>query len=409
MRPFLGERRVVYMENIQKYEVMRMIERDGRCHISLDCVEGTLLIYRVQRGDVLDKYLVLDWFRQLVSQLELFYRSGSSRSYRYLNPYSVLVTREEKILLLDLEAKSNEFVIRNMQMRAMRNHFVKPLLQAREDTKWTADLFALGKTMQFTLACTELHPGFTPLEEYRLAKIIQKCVDSDAQKRYQNLRQILKDLPKEKAARPLPQLDKKIALSLLALVVVLVGAIRMFTMENETAKANASDLSEPDQQEQSADGVQNAEADFGTKAEDTGNGSDEKGEVSERGGEMEALRQAFEENTAEGNEKVIAEGERLKAEVLHYLAAAYERQGETEAAISAYASLCESQCETAMLEDAFYRKADLEREKQDLETAKATCQTGLERLPESELLKGILEELEKTIGASGENTESPEV
>lgn len=371
------------MENIQKYEVLRMIERDGRCHISLDCVEGTLLIYRVQRGDVLEKNLVFDWFRQLVQQLELFYRSGAGRYYRYLNPYSVLVTVDEKIMLLDMEAQSNDFVIRNMQKRAMRNHFVKPVMQIRDDTKMAADLFGLGKTIQFTLACTEVHPSLTPVEEFRLSKIIQKCIVADPQKRYQDLRQTLKDIPKGRKQNQGIVFDKRVLLSAAVLVIICIVAVRMFTMENASA--------EPEKEENVQDTY--GELDAGEVAVQDEEPVELGKEAPEDG--MESLRQAFLENTKEGNEMVISEGERLKDEILYYLALAYDREGQCDAAILTYEMLCESQSTDIVLEQAFYRKAILERENEQLEQAKATCESGLEKFPESQKLQEVLEELKE--------------
>lgn len=391
------------MENIQKYEVLRMIERDGFCHISLDRVEGTLLIFRVQEGDILDKNLVLGWLMQLVQQLELFHRSGTGQCYRCLNPYSVLITADERIMLLDLDAESNAFVMRNMQKRAMRNHFVKPIMQIREDTKLAADLYSLGKTIQFILACTEVHPSFTLLEEYRLSKLIQKCLGENPKVKYQDFKQVLKEIPKgKKQNTDLKSHGKWIVF---AAIVGLSGtlAFQMFAkgggekqmvLENEQAIETVNEETEETVMEDETEA-----ADVKATDEETDSGD---------ALEMKGLRDAFLENTKEGNEMVIQNGESLKGEILYYLSVAYDREGKTEEAINTYGMLCDSQCENAVLEQAFYRKIILERQNNQDEQAKATCEKGLERFPESEKLKELWKALNQETERNEANEEESE-
>ena len=62
-----------------------------------------------------DKGAVFEWLTMLVGELDKYHRCKREQCYRYLNPYSVLVTAENKIFLLDLSAASNGFVLQNMQ------------------------------------------------------------------------------------------------------------------------------------------------------------------------------------------------------------------------------------------------------------------------------------------------------
>ena len=161
----------------------------------MDYVQGELLIYRLKHSREIEKTLLFEWMRELLHQIEQFHRCFGSQGYRYVNPYSVLVTADGGLLLLDLEAESNEFVLRNMQKRAMRDHFVKPIVQIRENTKLSLDLYGYAKTIQFILANVHVEPSLTSREENRLEKIIDKCLCKNSKKQYEDLKQIQRDLP----------------------------------------------------------------------------------------------------------------------------------------------------------------------------------------------------------------------
>lgn len=184
------------------YEVIRFVERGNHCHPVMDCVPGQLLIYRVQQESKVEKNQIFKWLKELAEQLEFYHRWKRDQPYRYLNPYSVLVTKDEEIVLLDMEAQSNEFVLRNMQKQAMRNHFVKPIVHMKENTRQQQDLYAYGKTVQFLLANVSASPALTKREEYRLSKVIEKCLGEHPKKKYEEVGQIQKELPVVKTAKP---------------------------------------------------------------------------------------------------------------------------------------------------------------------------------------------------------------
>lgn len=161
----------------------------------MDRVQGELLIYRVKDHPQIDRQQLLEWIRQLLEQLVCYHRCHNNQNYRYLNPYSVLIARDGKVLLLDLTAESNAFVLRNLQKRAMRAHFVKPVVHITEGAGDRLDLYGYGKTLQFILANTIVEPSFTKRQENKFEKIIHKCLDELPGKQYKELIQIEKDLP----------------------------------------------------------------------------------------------------------------------------------------------------------------------------------------------------------------------
>ena len=99
-----------------------------------------------------------------------------------------------KLLLLDMEAPDNETAMKQMQKRAVRSHFVKPVYDIGAGRNHDADLYAYGKTIQFMLAYLEVVPALTKREELRLSRVIEKCI-GESKKKYDDFCQILNELP----------------------------------------------------------------------------------------------------------------------------------------------------------------------------------------------------------------------
>lgn len=178
----------------EMYEVLKFIEHRTTCRRSLDCVQGVSLIRRMKTHPGMDRRGLLVWFREIARCVDQYHRSGSGQDYRYLNPYSIIVTEEDGLRLLDLEAPDNASVIKQMQTGAVRDHFVRPVYDLGISRNHEADLFAYGKTIQFMLAYTEVRPSLTRLEEMKLQRVISRCT-GESGKRYSDFGQVLKALP----------------------------------------------------------------------------------------------------------------------------------------------------------------------------------------------------------------------
>lgn len=153
------------------------------------------MIYRVRDNPQITKEQLFTWFGQLLEQVIQYHRCHDDQNYRYINPYSVLVARDGKLLLLDLEAESNGFVMRNLQKRAMRTHFVKPVVHITEGSGDLLDLYGYGKTIQFILANTNVEPSLSKFQENKLERIINKCLNESKGKQYKELKEVEKELP----------------------------------------------------------------------------------------------------------------------------------------------------------------------------------------------------------------------
>lgn len=178
----------------EMYEVLKFIEHGAHCRQSMDCVQGTILLDYMKENPTVEKTVLLRWFRQLCVCVDQFHRCRNRQNYRYLNPCSILVADTGKLLLLDMEAPDNETAMKQMQKRAVRSHFVKPVYDIGAGRNHDADLYAYGKTIQFMLAYLEVVPALTKREEIRLSRVIEKCI-GESKKKYDDFRQILNELP----------------------------------------------------------------------------------------------------------------------------------------------------------------------------------------------------------------------
>ena len=383
----------------------------------MDYVQGELLIFRLKRCREMEKTLLFEWMRELLRQLEQFHKCFGNRGYRYMNPYSVLVTEEGKLLLLDLEAESNEFVLRNMQKRAMRDHFVKPIVQIRENTKLSLDLYGYAKTIQFILANVQVEPSLTSREENRLEKIIDNCLCKNSKKQYEDFKRIQRELPT--ARRQQWEIGKKIrkkwlilpAVAALLLALLFLYYTKRAESDNQTQKTpeQVENFEEmlPGQQEADEELISETKDEMQEFDHTEGSEDMEESEEQEPEGQQDGMKELEEnidalqeyvlKNTSQDNWTIIEQGEDLKRELFRYLAAAYDREELKEKALEAYQELCRTEAQEELLEAAYLRRIALEKE-QSKEMALETGKEALERIPESRQLAekclDILAELE---------------
>ena len=186
--------RLKKMNMEEMYEVLKFIEHGTQCRQSMDSESGELLIYCLRDRRQLEKKVLFEWFRQIGVSLDQFHRCRRGQRYRYLNPYSIVVAENGRVYLLDLEAPENERVMKQMQNRVVRKHFVKPVCGNGSDFEGDVDLFGYGRTMQFVLAYVTVTPGLSRREEKKMSRIIRRCTEVSGN-RYSDVRQAAGDIP----------------------------------------------------------------------------------------------------------------------------------------------------------------------------------------------------------------------
>lgn len=418
----------------QTYDVIRFEEYGQECSPTLDNVRGELLIYYLSDSPTIEKETLFLWCRQLGKQLDAYHRCRSGQYCRYLNPYSIVVT-DSGLVLLDLESEENAPVMKMMQQRAVRRHFVNQAVQAGAGGAQDAELYGYGRTIQFLLASAQITPALTSREERRLENVIASCTGT-SKKPYHGIREAVKDLPvwqpHSEALRDNSRLRTGIILCAAAAVgLLLVGGIAL-TLIGKVRQANArrledqiaamqqvkqfsEELEEAERanasREEADDGAageakqeeDRAEADRADAAEEELSAPysepyDEAGESGMPDVETavtratEALAYCLEEKTPEANAQSITAAHRMEVAAVRALAESYVREDKVEEAADAYGRLMVIEDDPAAVEDATLRKMNLESGLGRLDMAVQTGERALAKLGESVLVQALTDE-----------------
>ena len=183
------------MSSKEGYDVLRLIEHGQSCYISSEYVKGCILAVWLRYHPNLSKDRLLEWIQDITRQLGLIHRCRGNPCYRYVNPYSIIVTQEGQLHFLDMDAKSNEEQLRFMQRRVIREHFL-PLQQAYyQKASVRLDIYGLGRTIQYILSEADPEPPLKRREEARFHKIISRCLKDTSKHSYQDISDIRRQIP----------------------------------------------------------------------------------------------------------------------------------------------------------------------------------------------------------------------
>lgn len=186
------------MEERSGYEVLKLVMNGERCYVSTDYVRGRPLIQWLKCHSRIPREQMYQWLLEIIRQLEYFHKCRGNPCYQYLNPYSIIVTEEERLLLLDVGSGNQQDILHQMQRRKIRENFLSPGNQYYQKNTEREDVYSLGKTLQYILAATETDPPLTRREEIRFQKIISKCLNQKSGKQYQTIREVSEHFPKSK-------------------------------------------------------------------------------------------------------------------------------------------------------------------------------------------------------------------
>jgi hypothetical protein len=372
----------------------------------MDYISGELLIDKVKNPSELSKEVIFTWFYNLLVQMIQYHNCYNSGIYRYLNPYSVVVTKDSDIYLLDIEAPSNRFVIKNLQTPLMREHFLKTKIQQTEENKIGYDIYCFGKTLQYVLASCDRYISLSKKEDNKCFSLIEKCINRDSKKKYLNFIQIKKDIKFTTLTRKGFSISGRKGVKILVAVILIVvlgniifslGLSIVFPRSgNRASEVEIEDgigsIEEGREEENNEDvklesaehdvwrGVEHehlARQDEEIDKEDTANQEvhsiQEVEKPIEEDFSLDEFLNNIEEsvnhlldylhnNDKEGNEKIIAHGEEIEMTILRVLAMAYDREGYKEKAILTYGRQINLENREEHLERAFIRKMRLESE-----------------------------------------------
>lgn len=174
------------MPEKEGYEVIKFVEKKSVCYTSTDYAEGVTLYHWVKYHKKIKKEKLYTWFQDLLTQLVMFHKQKGSPYYNYLSPYHIIVTRQNRLLLMDTETMDTH-------MEYPLDKYFTPLT-----IEQNGDVYCFGKIIQFIMAHIQCEPCLTRREEHQLLKIVKKCLETRPKHHYKNIQTIQNDFIKKK-------------------------------------------------------------------------------------------------------------------------------------------------------------------------------------------------------------------
>ena len=193
----------------EEYDVLRLIEHNQACYISSEYVKGSPLFRWIKYHPCVDKEQFFRMVSDIVSQLSQIHRCRGNPCYRYVNPYSIIVSEEGQVSFLDVNAESNSGQLRIMQRRTVREHFLPPEEPYYQTANVEFDIYGLGRTLQYFLSEADTDPLLCRSEEIRFQKVISRCLNRHSKKTFQNVSEIQRMIPKYKKSKKVLATEKK--------------------------------------------------------------------------------------------------------------------------------------------------------------------------------------------------------
>lgn len=195
------------------YEIIRFVERGTNCYASTDYVKGTTLYQWIQENTVIEKEKLYRWLGDISKQLSLYQKQHGNPQYQFLNPYNIIITETDKIVLVSTDdARKN-------QNRFVEKHFT-PLSEQQD-----CDVYCMGKIIQFIMAHIRCEPSLNKKEEYKLLKIVRKCLETESENQYKNIQTVHNYLLKKKREKwKFPEFKRNQKLGIIAAVILLIAA-----------------------------------------------------------------------------------------------------------------------------------------------------------------------------------------
>lgn len=224
------------------YDVLRLIECGRICYISSEYVTGRPLAWWLKYHPNLSKEQLFSWIAQITKQLGMIHRCRKNPCYQYVNPYSIIVAEEGELYFADMDAGSNENLLRLMRRKCIREHFLPPEEPYYRLASVSLDAYGLGRTVQYLLTAAEVDPPLTRREERRLKRMISKCLKRQSGKQIQNISEIRKDIPEPNIQTTCYKRIFKKILCAAAVLFLVLGAMVFYLCQqkNEAGKKESA-------------------------------------------------------------------------------------------------------------------------------------------------------------------------
>lgn len=180
----------------EEFDVLRLIEHNQACYVSSENVKGATLVRWLKYHPCMPKEQLFQWIQEIVKQLEQIHKCRGRPCYRYMNPYSIIVTEERELYFLDTQAESNAEQIRQMCRRTVREHFLPPDEAYYQKASEELDIYGLGRTIQYLMSETETEPHLSRGEEVKFQKLISRCLNRHSKRTFKQVSDIPKYIPR---------------------------------------------------------------------------------------------------------------------------------------------------------------------------------------------------------------------
>ena len=208
----------------EEYDVLKLIEHNHMCYVSSECVRGSSLPRWIKYHPCVSKKELFQIISEIVGQLSKIHRCRGNPCYRYVNPYSIVVSENGRVSFLDINAQSNIGQLKIMQRRMVREYFLPPEEPYYQKESVELDIYGLGKVLQYLLSEVEADPPLRRKEEAKFQKIISRCLKRHSKKIFQNVSEIQKLIPQYKELER-NQKQTKLRIGVVASVVIIVFGI----------------------------------------------------------------------------------------------------------------------------------------------------------------------------------------
>ena len=233
-----------------EYAVLRFLDQNGYCHVVNDFVKGSSFMQYVKAEAVITKRMFFFWMTELAYQMEQYYKCEEGRAYGYVNPYAVIVTEEQEILLLDTADQGNEEIVQRMQKKKVRALFVRREYVLSQKMRTEDDWYGFGKLIQFMTDRCCISERMTVKEERAVRRIAEKCI-SGKYEGVRGWREVKKELRRlknmeegrvEKSGKRREKSEvQRMLLGAAAIVAALAAVITMMQGREHIGKADSTD------------------------------------------------------------------------------------------------------------------------------------------------------------------------
>ena len=167
------------MKNQSEYAVLRFVNQGSGFHMIHDYIKGSTIIHYAKKGNKVQKEVIYLWMEQLAAQLEHCMLCEEQEVYGEVNPYSVIVAEDNKILLLDLDADSNREMIKRMRKKKIRSLFVSKGRVLSKNTQPEDDFYGFAQVLKFMVDRCCVSERYSRIEEKGLVRVMNICMKSD--------------------------------------------------------------------------------------------------------------------------------------------------------------------------------------------------------------------------------------